>query len=580
MLNILNSLFRQPLVRYALLLYFTSLVLFFALRFEKTRFASILPRKGIAKSVEIIVASLYVVLTLIFLYNGSIMLFPYLNAIFLGVVLLLLVKIHDYNGFLSTLLLTLIPYTVVALFNSYPLGDDARFTVGFAVAIARDGRWIPYKYFENDYYQLFNAEAALSAILASTMGLSLEDVNEIPIYYLTLKYTLYLLYTLGIYLLTYKLTKSRKTALISLILFSITPPLSLAQVVTQGFSIVLALIASSLILDSTPGDKSALYLTTTILTLAGVVFHVTYLLLVSALLIPLLFVKKFVNRDNVKSVLTLTLVVGVVYLTFTYAANAVFRGAIGGLEDLIRFLSGAIAPFSISPTWYSTNPYTIFYVSWALLPSLAASTLTFELPKLLLRRDKGSALSTLVFLSSVGLTGTALNYLLRQATWLGGRYFYWLYLLLLPFVADYLATGFRDKLVATLILTIMVAWAGVYGVEDFTHSANTFVLGIGWADNIAWEFSQVLSRLLPQGVSVVTDQRVGVALGSMQFIDNLTFSPAKQGMPPDLLVVRNDSVGYASLLRIESTIKFPSLMDSVQGTVLIYEGYYVYCYTV
>jgi hypothetical protein len=580
MLNILNSLSRQPLVRYALLLYFAGLILFFALRFEKNKFANTLPRKGVAKSVEIITALLYVVLTLILLYNGSIVLFPYLNAIFLGVVLLLLVKIHDYNGFLSTLLLTLIPYTVVVLFNSYPLGDDARFTVGFAVAIARDGRWIPYRYFENDYYQLFHAEPALSGILASATGLSLEDVNEIPIYYLTLKYTLYLLYTLGIYLLTYKLTKSRKTALISLILFSITPPLSLAQIVTQGFSIALALIASSLILDSTPGDKSALYLTTTILTLAGIVFHVTYLLLISTLLIPLLFVKKFINRNNVESTLTLTLVVGLIYLTFTYAANAVFRGAVGGLEDLMRFLSGAIAPFSISPTWYSANPYTIFYVSWALLPSLAASALTYELPKLLISKNKGSTLSTSVFLSSVGLAGTTLNYLLRQATWLGGRYFYWLYLLLLPFVADYLATGFRDKLVATLFLVTIVAWAGVYGVQDFTHSANTFVLGIGWADNNTWEFSQVLSRLLPQGISVVTDQRVGVALGAMQFQENLTLSPVKQGVPPDLLVVRNDSVGYAYLLWIESMMGFSSLLDSVRGTVLIYEGYNVYYYTV
>jgi len=578
MLNILNLLFRQPLVRYALLLYFAGLVLFFALKFEKNRLANAIPRKDVAKSVEIIVALLYVGTTLILLYNGAIVLFPYLNAIFLGMVLLLLVKIHDYNGFLSTLLLTLIPYTVVVLFNSYPLGDDARFTVSFAVAIARDGRWIPYRYFENDYYQLFNAEPALSAILASTMGLSLQDVNEIPVYYLTLKYTLYLLYMLGIYLLTYKLTKSRKTALISLIFFSITPPLSLAQIVTQGFSIVLALIASSFILDSTPGNKSALYLTTMILAQAGVVFHVTYLLLVSTLLIPLLFVKKFINRNNVKSVLTLTLVVDLVYLTFTYAAKAVFRGAVGGLEDLMRFLSGAIAPFSISPTWYSTNPYTILYVSWALLPSLAASALTYELPKLLISKNKGSTLSTLVFLSSVGLAGIALNYLLRQATWLGGRYFYWLYLLLLPFVADYLATGFKDKIVATLFLITIVAWAGVYGVQDFTYSANTFVLGIGWADNTCWSFSWTLSRYLPQNITIATDQRVGVALGSIQFLKNLKLGSPKEGMPPQLLVIRKDYIGYNSLLQIEASIKVPSLIKRSQGIVLIHEQYIVYYY--
>jgi len=579
MLNILSLLFEQPLIRYAVLLYFAWLVLFFALKFEKSRFTSILPRKGVGKPVEIIVTLLYVVLTLILLYNGSILLFPYLNAIFLGMVLLILIKMHDYNGVLSTLLLTFIPHTVVILFNSYPLGDDARFTVSFAVAIAREGRWIPYKYFENDYYQLFHAEPALSAILASTMGLSVEDLNDIPIYYLTMKYTTYLLYTLGIYLLTYKFTKSKKIALISLLLLSITPPLSLTQVVTQGFSIVLGLIALSSIIETTPANKYALYLTTIILALAGVIFHVTYLLLLLTFLISLLLMEKFINKDNAKFALTLTLLIGFVYLSFTYAAKAVFRSVIGGFEDLIKFLSGAIAPFSISPAWYSTTSSTILYVSWALLPSLAASALTYELPKLLISKNKNTW-STLTLLSVIGLTGIALNYLLRQATWLGGRYFYWLYLLLLPFVANYLATEFRNKVIATLFLSIIIAWAGVYGVQDFTHSANTFVLGIGWADNVSWKFSWILSRLLPQGVSIATDQRIGVALGSIQFIENLTLNPLKQGMPPDLLIVRNDSVGYMNLLWIKSTIKVSSLMDCFQGIVLTYEEYNVYYYTV
>jgi hypothetical protein len=289
--------------------------------------------------------------------------------------------------------------------------------------------------------------------------------------------------------------------------------------------------------------------------------------------------KKFINKNSAKFALALTLLISFVYLSFTYAGRAVFIGVIGGFEDLIKFLSGEIEPFSISTTWYSTTSSTILYVSWALLPSLAASALTYELPKLFMSKNKNTW-STLALLGVMGLAGITINYLLRQATWLGGRYFYWLYLLVLPFVANYLVTEFRNKVIATLFLSIIIAWAGVYGVQDFTHSANTFVLGIGWADNVSWKFSWILSRLLPQGVSIATDQRVGVALGSIQFIKNLTLSPLKQGMPPDLLVVRNDSVGYTNLLWIKSTIKYSSLTDYPQGIVLTYEEYNVYYYTV
>jgi len=579
MLNLLSWLLEQPLIKYAIALYFVWLIVIFISRVEKGRFTRNFMRnlshKNGGESIEVFITFSYVLLTLILLYKGLISLFPYLNAAFLGIILWLLIKMRNYNGFLSTLLIILIPYMVVTIFNSYPLGDDARFTVSYAATIAREGMWIPYRYPENDYYQLFHAEPALAAILTFIMGLQLKDIKDIPIYYLTLKYTVSLLYTLGIYLLSYKLTKNRKASYISLLLFSITPPLSLTQIVTQGFSLALGLVALDLIIEPWHANRLALYLIIITLTLAGILFHITYVMLILVYLIPLMLIQSSLNKNSIKSVLVLVLLISINYLAFTYAAKAVFSSAIGGVKDLINFLLGVLKPYSIAPAWYFASSLTKFFVSWALLPSLAGSALTYELPKLFANKKYKDGL---ILFSIIGLFGIALNYLLRLATWLGGRYFYWLYLLVLPFVAYHLVTEFKDKTIATLTAAIIIAWAGIYGVQDFTHSANTFVPGIGWADNTSWSFSWTLSRYLPQNITIATDQRVGVTLGSIQFLKSLKLNSPKEGMPPQLLIIRRDDIGYNSLLQIESSIKVPSLIKRSQGIVLIYEQYIVYYY--
>lgn len=116
-------------------------------------------------------------------------------------------KDNDKLLLLLVILLNLIPYTIVNLYNSYPLGDDVRFTAGFATAISENGKWIPLKYFENDYYQPFDAEPALTYMVASVMGVSLLNV---PIYYLFLKYTLYITYLLSTYLIIINYLHNKK----------------------------------------------------------------------------------------------------------------------------------------------------------------------------------------------------------------------------------------------------------------------------------------------------------------------------------------------------------------------------------
>jgi len=187
-------------------------------------------------------------------------LFPYLHAVMLALTFL---SISCSSGASSrsllmvTLIVALMPVLVmVSTKHPLPLGDDARF-IGFAAAIENDGRWVPFKYPENSYYQFFHLIPALEYILASVTGVSIKSITGIMSCYLTLKLTLYLTYFLLLFLVVRRLVGSNSGSLASLLLLSMTPPLALSQVVHQCYAIVLSLASLFVLLNMLRENSSS-----------------------------------------------------------------------------------------------------------------------------------------------------------------------------------------------------------------------------------------------------------------------------------------------------------------------------------
>jgi len=575
LLGLINALLSQSIVRYAIILYVIWLIIILISSLEKDthtepflNWSSNSSNKGL-----LLITFIYVVSTLAIIAAGLKGLFPYLNAVFMALAIWFVIKGRDNEvTLLLVLMLVLIPYTVVMLYNSYPLGDDVRFTAGFAAVIAQNGRWIPLKYPENDYYQFFDVEPALTLMLTSMMGASLKDI---PIYYLTLKYGIYMVYALSIYEIVRKLTGSNKAAYLSLLLFSITPPLSLTQIVAQGVSIVLALLTLAVLPRISVGNKVAMYAITTILAISSTIFHATYALVIIAFLLPLISIRESLYTTT-KPVLILTVLISTAYWTFTYAGIAVFSRIPPSITNFINFILGISSPYSTAwKPWYGSS-LSQYLISWALLPAITASIITYIIINALIIRNKKerSINNNLVILGVLGAILTVINFLARQSTGLGGRYFYWLYLLLLPLTAQFLVKRFQGKLIITAMAILIIAFIGIYGIQDPTHSANTFVTGIDWADNYSWKVSWVIAPLLPQGTSVIADARIGTPFFAIGYILNKTIL-WPQPNQPYLVIVGSDSIGQ-SFYSINNHVNINIVMDfSKLYTIYYFPSYKV-----
>ncbi|ADY01296.1 hypothetical protein VMUT_1091 [Vulcanisaeta moutnovskia 768-28] len=547
LINLLNELLNQAIVRYAIVMYIIWLILPLLSLTDRKNFR--LTSINAART-AVILLIMYVISSVLIILVGFKIYFPYVNSIFLTLTTWLILQSKNENKelplMLLVLMLILIPYTVVMIYDSYPLGDDVRFTVGFAAAIAHDGRWIPLKYNENDYYQPFDAEPALTYMLLSTMGVPLKDI---PIYYLLLKYSLFLIYVLSIYFITYRLTNSKGTAQLALLLFSITPPLSLTQIVAQGVSIVLALLTLTAIINQQLNNTNNIWVVILVFAVSGVIFHATYPLVIAAYLLPLLLIKGDavirLGRNRAGNYLAIIMAISIAYWVFTFAGIAVFSGLPMSIVQFINFLAGAFKPYATAwQPWYGPG-LNQYLVSWTLVPAIAASAITYFIIKKMTRIGNLPENNNryLVVLGLLGLLGIVLNFIARQSTWLGGRYFYWLYLLLLPLVSYFIIMTFRDRIISTLLVIALIAILGFYGVQDPTHSANTFITGIGWANNLSWKVSWVIAPLLSGNMPTILDPRIGTPLFAINFILNKPPPPAPRTGYPALIIIGNDNIG-------------------------------------
>jgi hypothetical protein len=462
---------------------------------------------------------IYLVLSLIFV-KINITIFPYIHAMFVAVIIWMMFHISQKRIdviLITTLVAIFMPIVImIATEHPLPLGDDARFP-GFAKAIEDDGRWIPYKYSEEPYYQFYHLIPALGYILASVTGSGVENIS---CYYLMLKFIFYLLYFLFIFLILKSFKIGNVAPFIGLFLIALTPPLALTQIVHQGYAIILAMAMIYIMLRTIALRSEVSILTLGILFVSGIIAHATIIVILLAFLLPLLYVSSHnVERQKIMRIAGLAIMISIVYWIGIYYMDIILGQSINSIISFINLISGeATAFYGTAKPWY-TQEQNIYFISWSLVPSIVSSYILLHPKHLLkiLKRNKMSDpqnLSYIILLGLVGLSGTIINFLLRLVPSFGGRYFYWLYILMIP-LATMIITGQRKNLSLILSL-IIISMATFYGIQDPTLSANTFGEKIGWADKNDWNIALLISHYIDLHISLWTDPRLGSPLSSLK----------------------------------------------------------------
>jgi hypothetical protein len=445
----------------------------------------------------------------------------------------------------ATLIVAFMPVVVmVSTKHPLPLGDDARF-IGFAVAIESDGRWIPYKYPENPYYQLFHLIPAMEYVFASITGVSIESIAGIMVCYLTLKLTFYLAYFTLLFLIVRRLANSAASPLVAVLLLSITPPLALSQVVHQGYAIVLSLAMLLVMLRTQDKGSKADAVAEVPLWVSGIVAHATYTLMVLAFALPVLIADRVRVARFSEAVETL-LAISLAYWVYTYVADIIVRPTVDAFNRLIDLITGRAHPFyGTAQPWYGQEQQS-FFVAWALVPSMSASYILLSLLKFLFKRFSSKECNLFIIpklyyisiLGFLGLGGTVLNFALRMLPTFGGRYFYWLYLLMLSLSA-FVATNVSKKLTSLIFSVALISAISFYGVQDPTLSANTYGGNIGWADRDSWSLALLLSKQLNPSIPAWIDPRLSTPLSSLK----PSLTPSEEIKYQRVAIVGVDAVG-------------------------------------
>jgi hypothetical protein len=514
-----------------------------------------------------IILGSYILLTLITI-QMNVEIFPFIQAVMLALIMWTVLSTSLRRStilLVAILIIALMPVVVmVSTKHPFPLGDDARF-IGFAGTIAENGRWIPFKYEENPYYQFFHLIPFIEYILALVPRFGLENI---PAYYLLIKLNLYFMYFISIYLIMKKLTYDNLNSLVAILLLSITPPSALSQVVHQNYAVVLFLITAFSILHNFEDKKPISSILVMLpLLIAGVIAHATYTIMLLVFIISIIKLKGKKFKNFISVVCLSALLISLTYWSYIYVLDTLIRPAISAVDRLIELLTGAPYPlFQAAKPWYAE---TSFFVAWALIPAMAVSFVSPVAFKIILRKDNSleKYIKIVSIMGVLGLGGTVLNYILRALPTFGGRYFYWLYLLMLPSSAI-LMTKTSKKIISLMLSIILISVATFYGIQDPTLAANTYGNRIGWADKESWGISYSISVFLDSSLHVRADARLATPLSA---IARNSFNSAGFNIKPDVLLIGIDKIG---LSQISSESNVAQLMNTNYSNIVFTSSFY------
>lgn len=146
---------------------------------------------------------------------------------------------------------------------------------------------------------------------------------------------------------------------------------------------------------------------------------------------------------------------------------------------------------------------------------MVASHILLSTPRLLLKKGQSNVNGALA-LGLISLVGTAINYALRALPTFGGRYFYWLYILMLPLSA-LVIRDVTKRFTSSILAILLISLVSLYGIQDPTLAANTYAENIGWADRVSWHISLSLSQYLDGSeTSIWMDPRLSAPLSSLK----------------------------------------------------------------
>jgi len=560
-LNQLLSYIEQPIVFYTVVL---SIIWVLLMAFPRKEYFKLnMLEKIFTKKVLVIALLLYITLIFMLIFLNEVTLFPIVHAVMFGIVMLAILSLNQNKSVsaiysLLVMIIALAPILImIATKHPYPLGDDARFP-GFALAINQEGRWTPYVYAENSYYQFFHLIPFMEYLLASITGIGLSNVAG---YYLILKICMYLSYILLAYLFTKEITKSSIASLSAIMLLSITPPLAMSQVVHQGYAIILFLCTSFLLLKSL-NERSSINYTIVIfpLLITGVVAHATFTLMLMAFAIPLMVTSNnLASKRGLGRFLLLLTIVSLSYWIYIYVFDILVRPTADAIDKLIDLFTGRALPFQgTNLPWYSGETQN-FFVAWALIPSIVISFILLSIPKIISTKKKPN-FNFVALLGSLGLIGTGLNYILRLLPTFGGRYFYWLYLLMLPLAVMALLKISNKNVANFILMTALVASISFYGIQDPTLSANTFGSKIGWADASSWTEAKSLLNIIPfnnSNMNIWIDPRLSAPLSGMTLPPlSSEVNPNQISMHSSFAIIGLDNVGFTAMTKDPRNINF------------------------
>ena len=559
---------QTPIVIYAIVLTFTWILIQLASRFSRKEITIHVSRKFLLTFL-----AFYILLSLIIMQT-NVGIFPYLQAVMLAFTLWFITSASPKSKILLivTLIVALMPVIVMLSASPLPLADDARFT-GYVAAINADGRWIPFKFNENPYYQFFNLVSVVEYIIASVTGFGAANIIS---YYVVLKLCLYFTYFITIYLIVRALTRDDPTSLLAVLLLSIVPPLAISEVVAEEYAIVLFLVTALLVirrLFKEAKSQWACIVAMYLLFAAGVVAHAMYVLMVVTFTLPFIVVA-LVHREKINNMirsLALLVIISITYWIYTYLLDIIVRPNVTAITRFVDLLTGRTIPFSggtVLP-WY-TPEMSVYFIAWALLPSIIASYLILSVKGVSTGISKGiSAIkgilkgvlkesgnisryleTSMYILGLLGLGGTLINFALRSIPTFGGRYFYWVYLLMLPLSASVVRKVSR-KFMGALLCIILISVVSFYGIQDPSLSANTYGEKIGWANTTSWSIGSSLAPYIEQNSTIWLDPRVGAPVSALSPTLN---SVSRNGSL--FVLVGTDQVGSYALVKNAVNVNF------------------------
>jgi len=488
-----------------------------------------------------------------------VMIWPFLNGLLIGFLILFSAMSKNRSSDLMMLVPALsIPTAVIALSllinGPMPITQDEGRFAGFAYRIIQDGRWTPYAYFENAYYQFFHVIPYLQAVLSLITG---QDVvySIHPIVVLTTT----LLICLNIYIVLKKFIPVHGTSLSFLgpILIALTPPISMLGFIPPNLAIAFYLSSLATFSIFKKSNNHMLFILVVLISITGVITHATYSLLLLTTLIPLLLswgnnVEPSEKR-LLKSVIRLVLIVSI--LTLTYWAHTLIMDMLATTgkvwtDSLIELITGEIKPFeeTLRPVWYFRAP-TELACSWTLLPALTmAYIFTQAVPRLASLTNFKKTIQDLRSDSffNLGVIGTlliALALAFKATPWGPTRYFYPFYMLLIP--ASSLVIGKtvdKKRIISITLIVIMISTTLFYAVQDPAVSPDIHKVMM-LANKRSWTVAESLAQHASPNLKYRIDDRVMIGFEALirKLIPLEIFGSIAKS--DELLILNYDEVG-------------------------------------